>query len=865
MAKTSITNISSDPHWKNYIILGGGPVGCYLAYSLLKQENSRVFIFEGRKFERPQVIRIPFCIAENLPEQIQNSMWFDEETRAGIFNSSHADDQNFWPKPGYPWWSWINIGFFQEKLINFLETVEEYQNRFFFIPITFDLGKTNYESEIKKLFPIENAFILDNITAIYCTCGTYSSLLRTQLDILDGKPPEEKSHGIYLIYQNQTREDYQREGQFISYSKLGENGISYAASNNYNLDVQLYTYPAGQLSSVFNTIPESFIQRAKYSSLHGPINLSGNNLPVDAREWLERYKNNISQEISKYDIKFPDDLAKIDIFYASRSEYYWNKVTAKVKWQNRCELPIFFIGDSAGSTDYKFGLSVGRGLFSVDMLTGSINSNNCDFDVIATNYQSYWDKIISREFNKGASLSIEPWIQYQYLVKGRKVNFNNRQIHFNTDEQYEIYLDEYQYLSTDFRNTSESNSILFINTKAIKQNIKNIISFGAQCSNSKIIGVVKSNAYGLGSNLVANLAIEEHIDFLAVAKLQEAVALRKAGIPNNIRLMCFETPLVHDLSTYAANRIEVILPSNQNADSIKIISHWLEHKRRISEKLKVHIMVDTGMRRDGGYANNLPDSVMKTILALQLLDPDQVEFSGISTHLSCYRCTDYKGEEIINFRSLQFCRLEEVVLFLLSKNIRIPLIHIGGGLALLAEKWPLQFKKIAYEHDVELYTRVGHGLYGMELQQDLHLDSPKLNPVVKMDFEVRNVFYIEAGEPVSYGGYWRAPKGGTWIATLAGGWAEGVPRTARTLGEWEDGMMISINNKRYPVVGKINMNAMMVNLGSTTEIRPGDRAIIFGWRSHEPKLNDLAQLSGQIGPSIIVNVPSAMPRIQVSE
>lgn len=145
-------------------------------------------------------------------------------------------------------------------------------------------------------------------------------------------------------------------------------------------------------------------------------------------------------------------------------------------------------------------------------------------------------------------------------------------------------------------------------------------------------------------------------------------------------------------------------------------------------------------------------------------------------------------------------------------------------------------------------------------------NKPELKIVYdKLDLQVRNVFYVEEGEPVSYGGYWRAPKNGVWIATLSGGWAEGVPRTAQTLGEWESGMMVSINNNQYPVVGKINMNAMMVNLGAITDVKPGDRAIIFGWREDEPSLNNLAQQSGHISPSMMVNVPTSIPRVTVSE
>lgn len=860
-------NKSSSIAMRNYIIFGGGPVGCYLAYKLLKQANARIFIFEGRIFERPQVIRIPFCVAQDLPEEVKNIMWFDENTRLRIFNSYQVDNIDFWPKPGYAYWPWIKIGLFQEIMISFLQNHTNYKDRFFFIPSNVDLVQMNFQSEITKLFPQDYPSILDNITAIYCTCGIYSKLLRDKLGLIDGKLPEQKGHGIYLIYKNQNNENYVRNNNPISYSTLSECGISYAASNNCHYDVQLYTYPAGELSNVFNEIPETFIQQARYNSQSHSLDMTGSLLSDATKLWFENYKEIIKIETKKAGIELPTDLTKIKVYYAARSEYYWNIVSTKWQWVNDSKVPLFFLGDSAGSTDYKFGLSVGRGFLAVDMLVNSILQDQSNFDKIASDYQTYWKNIIFREFNKGPLLPSEPWILYQYLIKGRKIKFqNNKSMHYVNGDQYDNYLDEYQHISTDFYQTTESGSILFINTKALTENIKNIIFFGKNCANSKIIGVVKSNGYGVGAKLVADLAITSGIDFLAVAKLQEAVALRNSGVPNSVRLMVFETPMIYDLSTYAVHDIEIILPVSKNASSVGIIAKWLQNKPcSIKKLLKIHIMVDTGLRRDGGYDSNLPASVISTIANLQLLDSTQVKFSGISTHLACYRCTDYKGAEVVNFRSLQFHRLKEVIKFLLANGINIPLIHIGGGLALLAEKWPLQFANLSKEFNIKLYTRTGHGLYGMELERDLHVECPRLGPVVQLDLQVRNVFYVEEGEPVSYGGYWRAPKDGVWIATLSGGWAEGIPRTAKTLGEWENGIMVSINNRQYPVVGKINMNAMMVNLGPITKVKPGDRAVIFGWRKEEPKLNDLAELSGHISPSIMVNVPVSISRVTISE
>ncbi len=68
--------------------MGGGPVGCYLAYKLLTiSSNKQVILFESKKFERPQVIRIPFIVADDFPLEVKNQMWCDFETRSRIFRS----------------------------------------------------------------------------------------------------------------------------------------------------------------------------------------------------------------------------------------------------------------------------------------------------------------------------------------------------------------------------------------------------------------------------------------------------------------------------------------------------------------------------------------------------------------------------------------------------------------------------------------------------------------------------------------------------------------------------------------------------------------------------------------------------------
>lgn len=851
------------------VIVGGGPVGCYLAYQLLMTDpNRHVVLFESKQFTRPQVIRIPFVIAKDLPLCVKNKMWCDTNTRSRIFDSGQSIDKNFWPKPNYSFWPWISIGAFQEALIYFLKSDATYKDRFYFIPDNGNLGKNTWQEAIEKAYPHFNASIYQSIRTLSCTCGIYAKTLRQELNLSQGKAPEIKGHGIYLIYKNEVTEHYSRDENPLSYIELAANGISYAASNNASGDVQLYTYPEGDLTDIFQEIPDEFIQRASYNQHNLALTMSGDGLSNDAKKWFASYKDQILKAVEKFKISLPTNLNDIQVFYAQRTEYYWDVVATKTSLQEYSR-PLFFLGDSAGSTDYKSGLSMGRGLLSVQALSQLILHYSDDFTKIITNFQERWATILQREFNKGSQLSSEPWIQYHYLIKGRCVIFPNATtVHYLNDSQYSHYMAEYQSSLPGFYRTSEASAVLFINTRALEENIKNIIYFAKCLVNSKIIAVVKSDGYGLGVEWVTEAAIKAGVNFLAVAKLEEAVAVRNSGIPGAelIRIMVFEAPLRQDIATFVLNRIEMVLPSDDKGHSVNILAESLKNGAFLAvAPLKVHIMVDTGMRRDSGHADSIPASILTTLQALQRLDKDQVEFAGLATHLACYRCTDYQGEEVVDYRALQLQRFFQVIAYLLLHKVHLPAIQIGGGLALLAEQWPAQFESLTKEQGIEFYTRIGHGLYGMELKNDLSAHCPLLRPVAELNFQVRNVFFVEENEPVSYGGFWRAPMGGVWIGTLSGGWADGIPRTVQTLGQSETGMMVSINHQLYPVVGSINMNAMMVNLGSKTTVQTGDRVIAFGWRAHEPKLNDLAEISGQIGPSITVNIPTRLPRIKVSD
>lgn len=419
------------------IIIGGGPIGCYLAFKLLNANpNSQVIMFETRQFDRPQVIRIPFDIANDLPQAVKNEMWYDAKTRSRIFDPGYATNSHFWPKPGYPYWPFISIRSFQKTMISLLLTNPSYKDRFYFVCYDGKSNLDNWDESIKRSYPQFTGSIKNSIHAIYCTCGISAKLMREELNLQGGKSAENKGDGIYLIYQNYLPEHYLRNAIEMSSQNLANNGITYAATNNRHLDVQLYTYPVGQLAEIFSYIPEEFMNKSSYNNDRNVMTMTGEGLSSTTLDWFEKYKNTILKIAKQFEINLPNS-NQIKIFYANRSEYYWDIVAVNTSF-HEYNCPVFFIGDSAGSTDYKSGLSMGRGLLSAKILS-SLMIQFDDMTKIISSFQDYWKTIIDREFNQDASLLSDPWIQYQYLIKGRQVIFNDKMIHYKDDDQYAQY------------------------------------------------------------------------------------------------------------------------------------------------------------------------------------------------------------------------------------------------------------------------------------------------------------------------------------------------------------------------------------------------------------------------------------------
>ena len=295
----------------------------------------------------------------------------------------------------------------------------------------------------------------------------------------------------------------------------------------------------------------------------------------------------------------------------------------------------------------------------------------------------------------------------------------------------------------------------------------------------KLLLPVKADAYGHGSLAISFAAMEAGVDFLGVAHLFEGVALRKNGVKARILILgpCHESdfPLLlkYDLT-----------PSIPNFETAAKLS---------GSQIKIHIQIDTGMHRFGIKHNNFEE--IKKICELPNL-----EIEGIYSHLAT---ADMQGHPAMD---KQLERFDNLLTELEKAGKRPPLCHIANSPATL-----LFASKTHYD-----MVRPGISIYGYDPTGEFPSKFP-IKPVLKLRSTVRALRDVEAGEGISYGHFFVAEKN-MRVATVAIGYGDGYLR-----GEPSKGV-IFIQGKACPILGRVCMDACMVDVSEIPEVKIGDIA-----------------------------------------
>ena len=342
---------------------------------------------------------------------------------------------------------------------------------------------------------------------------------------------------------------------------------------------------------------------------------------------------------------------------------------------------------------------------------------------------------------------------------------------------------------------------------------------------SKFLGTVKANAYGHGAVPVARRLVELGADYLAVACLDEAAELRRAGITAPILILGYTPPEL------AAEAVE--LDVTQGVFTQSLARALSGAAGAAGKRAKVHLKVDTGMSRLGVLDHD-PEEAARELAALCALP--HLEPEGVFTHFA-----DADGDE--EYTMLQFTRFLDVLRELEEKYGRtFEIRHCAASAAVL--NYPCTHMDM---------VRPGIALYGHYPAPSCEgLDGPGLRPVMSLFSRVAAVREFPAGTPVSYGRTASfGPEGGR-TAVLPVGYADGLHRALSNQGGvWLDGRV-------RPIMGRVCMDMCMVGLDEGAGVKPGDVAEVFG--PHLP-VERHAELAGTISYELLCAVAPRVPRI----
>lgn len=356
------------------------------------------------------------------------------------------------------------------------------------------------------------------------------------------------------------------------------------------------------------------------------------------------------------------------------------------------------------------------------------------------------------------------------------------------------------------------------NVRAIRRHIPNT---------SKIMAVVKANAYGHGSVEVARQALESGASELAVASVEEGIVLRRAGITAPILVLGFTA-----LSCVKKSAVWNITLSAFQVSWIKKANRILE-KEADSKRLSIHINVDTGMGRLGVRTEEELLAVVKALKSSTYLSWD-----GIFTHFSTADEPDTELTMLQHEKFISFLR------FLKNQDITLPTVHMCNTAAAIA------FPEFSAD-----MIRLGIGLYGLYPSASIkELNLVDLTPALSLKARIAYVkAMVTDPRTVSYGATYIAEPGEI-IATIPIGYADGYSRALSNRG------FILHRGRRVPVAGRVTMDMIMVSLGEN-EGKQGEEVVIYGkQQGAEISVDEIAEMLGTISYEVLSVLSRRVPR-----
>jgi alanine racemase len=340
----------------------------------------------------------------------------------------------------------------------------------------------------------------------------------------------------------------------------------------------------------------------------------------------------------------------------------------------------------------------------------------------------------------------------------------------------------------------------------------------------KVMAVVKANAYGHGIVRVTEELLAQGADYVGVAFLEEGVFLRRSGITAPILVL--GPAVTAQIPRFIEHGLDMTLPSVEKARDVSAAA------RAAGRPARVHLKIDTGMERIGVHWFSA-EPFFEEAFALPGL-----EIVGLFSHFAT-------ADGDLDFAREQLRRFRGVLDLLEARGQRPSLVHIANSAGLVA------LPEARFD-----MVRPGILLYGYEPSPERKIG---VEPVMRLMSKVSYFKTVQAGSSVSYGRAWTAGED-TRIATVPIGYGDGYSRALSNRGE------VIIRGRRLPVVGRICMDQLMVDLGPDGEAYNEDEVLLFG-RNGDDWLpaEFLCERMGTIPYELTCMVSARVPRVYVED
>lgn len=373
----------------------------------------------------------------------------------------------------------------------------------------------------------------------------------------------------------------------------------------------------------------------------------------------------------------------------------------------------------------------------------------------------------------------------------------------------------------DILELRKHDTVLEINLNAILHNInyhKSLLK-----PTTKMMAMVKANAYGLGSYEISEFLQHHHIDYLGVAFADEGVELRKKGITTPIIVM---NPEQHSYQTIIEYNLE------PEIYSFRVLELFYEavQKSGYDKKYPIHIKLETGMHRLGFKDFEL-DQLSET------LSEKNLKVQSLFSHLSS---SDMPEEK--EFTMNQFKVFDKNSSYLIEKLGYAPLRHILNSSGITSYT----------NHQYDM-VRIGIGMLGESPDTEIQ---KQLQSVVSFKTVISQISMVEDGESVGYSRRFKADHP-TKIATIPVGYADGIPRLiGNQVGS------LGVHKTLAPIVGNICMDMMMINVENIPNVKEGDMVTVF---NAKPSLKEFAGYCKTITYEVLTSISPRVKRIYIKD